>query len=131
MAILKIARMGNPILKRKAEPVADPAAPEIQRLVADMKDTLEDIGGAGLAAPQVYVAKRVVVYRIPAERIPPGSEQTPVGWTTLINPMVEPLSDEMKMNWERCLSVPGLHGKVARHTKIRCTYITLANRPVE
>ena len=73
MAVLRIAKMGNPVLQRKAEPVADPTAPEIRRLAADMQETLEDIGASGLAAPQVFVSKRVVVYRIIAARIPPGS----------------------------------------------------------
>ena len=62
MAVLRIAKMGNPILSKVAEPVADPTAPEIRHLAADMQETLEDIGASGLAAPQVFVSKRVVVY---------------------------------------------------------------------
>ena len=77
MAILRIAKMGNPVLARKAAPVADPAAPEIRRLAADMRETLEDIGASGLAAPQVFVPLRVVVYRIIAARIPAGSGLEP------------------------------------------------------
>ena len=69
MAILKIARMGHPVLRRVAEPVADPTAPEIRRLVADMIETSADIGGAGLAAPQVHVPLRVVIFRVPEERV--------------------------------------------------------------
>ena len=96
MAILKIARMGNPILKKIAEPVSDPTDPQIAKLVADMKETLEDIGGNGLAAPQVYVSKRIVVYRIAAHQIPPGSSFKPLPWTVLVNPVIEPLTDEKK-----------------------------------
>ena len=59
MAVLRIAKMGNPVLLQKAAPVADPSAPEIRRLAADMQETLEDIGASGLAAPQVFVSKRV------------------------------------------------------------------------
>ena len=69
MAILKIARMGHPVLRRKAEPVADPAAPDIRALVADMVETLADIGGAGLAAPQVHVPLRVVIFQVPEQRL--------------------------------------------------------------
>ena len=70
MAILKIARMGHPLLARRAEPVPDPTAPEIKRLVADMIETMEDAQGAGLAAPQVHVPLRVVVFQAPAGRSP-------------------------------------------------------------
>ena len=73
MAVLRIAKMGNPVLLKKAAPVPNPAAPEIRQLAADMQETLEDVGASGLAAPQVFVSKRVVVYRIIAARIPAGS----------------------------------------------------------
>ena len=73
MAVLRIAKMGNPVLLQKAAPVEDPTAPEIRRLAADMQDTIEDIGASGLAAPQVFVSRRVVVYRMIAARIPAGS----------------------------------------------------------
>jgi len=121
MALLKIARMGNPVLKKVAEPVADARDPEIAKLAADMIETLDDIGGNGLAAPQVHVSKRVVVYRIAPHQIPPGAHFKPLPWTVLINPVIEPLTDEKKPIWERCLSIPGLHGIVPRYTRVRCT----------
>ena len=68
MAILKIARMGHPVLKARAEPVADPKSQEIQQLVRDMVETLEDVGGIGLAAPQVHVSRRVVIFYVPGDR---------------------------------------------------------------
>ena len=68
MAILKIARMGHPVLLGRAEPVPDPTAPEIRRLVADMMETMEDASGAGLAAPQVHVPLRLFVFRVPPGR---------------------------------------------------------------
>ena len=114
MAILKIAKMGNEILKQVAEPVVDIAA-----LAKDMKETLEDIGGNGLAAPQVHVSKRVVVYRITENQIPAGPQMRPLDWRVLVNPVVEPLTEEQNPIWERCLSVPGLHGEVPRFTKIQ------------
>ena len=119
MAILKIARMGNPVLLQTAKAVEDIEAENISALVDDMRDTLDDIGANGLAAPQVHVPKRVVLYRVTEAQIPPGAELEPIDWTPLINPVIEPLSDERKPIWERCLSVPGLHGQVERHTLIR------------
>ena len=121
MALLKIARMGNPVLKKVAEPVADPTDPAIATLAADMIETLDDIGGNGLAAPQVHVSKRVVVYRIAAHQIPSGAHCKPLPWTVLVNPVIEPLTDEREPIWERCLSIPGLHGIVPRYTRVRCT----------
>ncbi len=122
MAVLRIAKMGNPILAKIAEPVADPTSAEIRRLAADMQETLEDIGASGLAAPQVFVSKRVVVYRIIAARIPEGSGLVPRPWTVMVNPVITPKSSAATPVWERCLSVPGLHGKVPRHLHIEIAY---------
>jgi peptide deformylase len=128
MAVLRIAKMGNPILLRKAEPVADPTAAEIRRLAADMQETLEDIGASGLAAPQVFVSKRVVVYRMIASRIPAGSGIPPRPWTVMVNPVITPKTDQTTPVWERCLSVPGLHGKVPRYLNINIRYQTLEGK---
>jgi peptide deformylase len=122
MAVLRIAKMGNPVLAGKAGRVEDPTAPEIRRLAADMTETLEDIGASGLAAPQVFVAKRVVVYRIIAARIPEGSGLVPRPWTVMVNPVIAPKSERKTPVWERCLSLPGLHGKVPRHLDISISY---------
>ena len=123
MAILKIARMGHPVLRRVADPVVDPTAPEIRRLVRDMLETLEDIGGVGLAAPQVHVSRRVVIFEVPAERAArDGNGEAPpdgVAMTVLINPVIEPLADEKAFGWEACLSLPGLTGAVPRFARIR------------
>ncbi|MFT5506566.1 MAG: peptide deformylase [Gammaproteobacteria bacterium] len=118
MAILKIARMGNPVLKKVASPVLDILGEDIAGLASDMRETLGDIGGNGLAAPQVHVNKRVVLYRITKEQIPRGSTLKPVDWQVLINPVITPLTDEKRPIWERCLSLPGLHGLVPRYTEI-------------
>jgi peptide deformylase len=122
MSVLRIAKMGNPILLKVAEPVADPKAPEIRRLAADMQETLEDIGASGLAAPQVFVSKRVVVYRIIASRIPEGSGLLPRPWTVMVNPVITPKAPVKTPVWERCLSIPGLHGKVPRFMHIEIAY---------
>jgi peptide deformylase len=125
MAVLRIAKMGNPVLLQKAAPVADPTAPEIRELAADMQETLEDIGASGLAAPQVFAAKRVVVYRIIASRIPEGSGLVPRPWTVMVNPVITPKAEAKTPVWERCLSIPGLHGKVPRYLDIRIEFSDL------
>ena len=117
MAILKIARMGNPVLLRKCEPVPDPGAPEIRRLVADMMQTMEDAPGVGLAAPQVYVPLRLFVFRVPAERASATSGAVPP--SVLINPEIEPVDDETELGWEGCLSIPAMRAIVPRASRIR------------
>jgi peptide deformylase len=128
MAVLRIAKMGNPVLLKKAAPVADPTAPGIRKLAADMQDTLEDIGASGLAAPQVFESLRVVVYRVIASRIPAGSGLVPRPWTVMVNPVITPKTDRTTPVWERCLSIPGLHGKVPRYLDINIRYQDLDGR---
>jgi len=136
MAILKIARMGHPVLGRRAWPVADPCAPEIKRLVADMVETMIDANGAGLAAPQVHVPLRVVIFQAPAERSDPGLGEAErydhtAELTVLVNPEIEFLSGARDAGWEGCLSVPGLRGWVERAAHIRYRGLGLDGRTVE
>jgi peptide deformylase len=119
MAILKIARMGHPVLRRRAEPVTDLADPELKRLIDDMHETMVDAQGAGIAAPQVYVSKRVVMFKVPAERVTDDPEDQPLGLTVLINPELEPVGEQRIYGWEGCLSVPGLRGEVPRYARLR------------
>ena len=122
MAILKIARMGHPVLAQVADPVANPAAPEIRRLVSDMIETMIDANGAGLAAPQVHVPLRVVVFQAPEGRSDPELSERfdhTAPLTVLINPQIEVMSSEIEGGWEGCLSVPGLRGFVERPFHIR------------
>jgi len=119
MAILKIARMGHPVLLQRCEPVPDPGAPEIRRLVADMMETMEDAPGVGLAAPQVYVPLRLFVFRVPGERREDDPDDLPLGNTVLINPELELLSDDRVLNWEGCLSIPGMRAGVPRAPRVR------------
>ena len=124
MAILKIARMGHPVLGTPARPVPDPRAPEIHRLVNDMVETMIDANGAGLAAPQVHVPLRVVVFQAPGERTDPGLSEDErfdhtAPLTVLINPEIAILNPEPEGGWEGCLSVPGLRGWVERPAHIR------------
>ncbi len=120
MAILRIARMGHPVLAQPAAPVEVPTAPEIRRLVADMIETMADAPGIGLAAPQVHVPLRVVVFRVPVERDEDADAETEdVPLTALVNPEIEPLGEEMESAIESCLSLPGMAGMVPRHVRIR------------
>ncbi len=130
MAILKIARMGHPVLLAKAEPVADPGAPEIRRLVADMIETMEDAQGAGLAAPQVHVPLRLFVFRIPPGRTEPAEGDGEMGNTVVINPELELLGDELVLRWEGCLSIPGLRAAVPRHRRVRYRGVDTDANPV-
>jgi peptide deformylase len=130
MAILKIARMGHPILTRRAQEVEDPTAPEIRALVIDMLETLADIDGAGLAAPQVHVSKRVVLFRVPIERVSGREDDQPLGLTALINPVIEPLGEETERGWEGCLSIPGMMGEVPRYVRIRYSGLDIEGNAV-
>src|SRR3546814_14712385 len=98
MAILKIAKMGHPVLRRRAVEIDDPTAPEIRRLVRDMIETMEDAGGAGLAAPQVHVPLRLVMFFVPEGRDRERPDAIPL--TVLANPEIEPLGATMENDWE-------------------------------
>jgi peptide deformylase len=118
MGILKVARIGNPVVRTPAKPV-DPAAissPEIQRLIDDMIETMHEYDGVGLAAPQIHVGLRLAVLQVPddAEH---GREAVPL--TVLINPVVTPIGKEGRIGWEGCLSIPDLRGKVPRYAKVK------------
>lgn len=118
MAILDIARMGHPVLKSRAHEVTTFNDPELDQFISDMKETMVHAAGIGLAAPQVFVPLRIVVFFVPADRN--GGESIPV--TVMINPVIQPQSETMTEDWEACLSVPGLTGLVPRWTSIRYTY---------
>lgn len=130
MAILKIARMGHPVLLRRADPVADPTAPEIRRLVADMMETMEDAPGAGLAAPQVHVPLRLFVFRVVPDRSSGDPDDRIIGNTAVINPTVTLLGDDTRLRWEGCLSIPGLRAAVPRAWRIRYTGVDTNNQPI-
>jgi peptide deformylase len=131
MSILKIARMGHPVLRGIAAPIADPTAPAVKALVADMIETLVDIGGAGLAAPQVHVASRLVIFKVAAERTTGRPADLPLDLTVLINPEIEPLDGPVELGWEGCLSIPGLRGAVPRAARIRYRGLTLDGSTIE
>jgi peptide deformylase len=131
MALLKIAKMGNPVLRSRAVEVGEPTAPWVRTLVEDMLETMEDAGGTGIAAPQVHAPHRIVVFRVAGERASdlPGDGDQPL--TVLINPVIEPVGDEIALGWEGCLSVPGLRGVVPRHLRVRYRGLGLNGQPIE
>ena len=118
MALLKIARMGHPVLLAAAEPVADPLAASVRQLIEDMVETMHDARGAGLAAPQVHVGLRLFVYRVPEERSA-GADDPPLPAQALINPVITPIGSEQAVRVEGCLSIPGLRGAVPRSVRVR------------
>jgi len=143
MPILKIARMGHHILSRRADEVPDPSAPDVARLVAAMIETMVDADGTGLAAPQVHMPWRIVVYKVMAERAAAeadaeaeaedgeGAAGREVPTTAMINPVVEPLGEDTNVGFEACLSVPDMAGPVRRFNNVRVTYQTLDGETVE
>ena len=119
MAILKVARLGHPVLRQPAEPVpvAQIRTPEVQRLIDDMIETMREYNGAGLAATQVHVARQICVIEVNGNPRYPDAAEVPL--TVLVNPRVIPLTEETEEGWEGCLSVPDMRGMVPRVTAVR------------
>lgn len=125
MSILKIARMGHPLLAVPAAPVQDPTEPALRRLVADMIETMEDAPGTGLAAPQVHESLRLVVFKVTAARAEREGGGPGVPLTVMVNPEIEVLDERLESGWEGCLSVPGLSGEVPRFRRIGYRFLDL------
>jgi peptide deformylase len=118
MAILKVARLGHPVIRRMAEPLRpeEITAPATQQLIDDMLETMAEYDGVGLAAPQVHVSRRLVVYGVEANRRYPDAPAIP--FTVLVNPRITPDGSAREDDWEGCLSVPDLRGQVPRFTQL-------------
>lgn len=129
MAVRPVLKMGDSLLLRQAEPVAAFGTPELEALLVDMHDTMEALNGAGLAAPQIGVSLQVVVFGVTHNPRYPDAE--PVPYTVLINPVLEPLSDEMEEGWEGCLSVPGMRGLVPRYKRLRYRGFDQYGNPID
>ena len=131
--IREILRMGDPRLLRVSAPVRDFGAPALRALVDDMFETMQAASGAGLAAPQIGVPLRVVIfgYADPDMRNPRYPDADPVPQTVLINPVLEPLTEETEDGWEGCLSVPGLRGVVPRIRRLRYSGYGLGGERIE
>lgn len=117
MAVRAVLRMGDPRLLQVARPVESFGTPELRELIADMEDTMHALNGAGLAAPQIGVGLRVVIFGLSSNPRYPDAE--PVPRTVLVNPLITPLDEELEDGWEGCLSVPGMRGLVPRHMRLR------------
>jgi peptide deformylase len=131
MAILKVARLGHPVLRRVARPVPleEIRSPDVQRFIDDMVETMREYDGAGLAANQVHTLLQIAVIEVAANPRYPDASHVPL--TVLVNPLVTPLTDEMEDGWEGCLSVPDMRGRVPRHTAVRLECHDREGRPVE
>jgi peptide deformylase len=114
MAILKIAVLGNPVLRVPAEPVKNTQAPDIQRLIDDMIETMREYRGVGLAAPQVHRSLQIVTIEADRDAHSPQNDAP----TVLINPRITAASDQLEEDWEGCLSIPNLRGRVPRYQEI-------------
>jgi len=117
MAIMPVLKMGDQRLWQKAKPVVNFDTPSLHELLANMRDTMQALNGAGLAAPQIGVGFRVVIFGLQDNSRYPDADTVPE--TVLINPVITPQGEAVEEDWEGCLSVPGLRGLVPRHTQIR------------
>src|ERR1700691_2448228 len=129
MAIREVLKMGDPRLLAVAEPVLALDTPELENLLIDMRHTMRDLNGAGLAAPQIGVGLRVVIFGF--EHSPRYPDADPVPFTVLINPTLWPLGEEQDEGWEGWLSVPGMRGLVPRYRDLRYTGFDAAGAPID
>ena len=129
MPVRDVLRMGHPVLRERARPVDKFGTPELKQLVQDMVETMESKNGAGLAAPQIGVSQRIVIFGV--ERNPRYPDAEPVPFTVLVNPKIVMLTREIEEDWEGCLSVPGMRGVVPRYTKLRYSGFDPDGNPIE
>lgn len=119
MPVKPVLKMGEPLLLQKAEPITEFDTPELHALIKDMEDTMAHMNGAGIAAPQIGVSKRVVIFGVGHNPRYPDADQVP--YTVLINPVLTPVGVELEDGWEGCLSVPGMRGVVPRYERLQYT----------
>ena len=113
MSILKIAKLGHPVLLKKGTEINEFSTKSLKKIVYDMSETMIDYNGIGLAAPQIHLSKRIIVFRNPD-----SEEKDKIQITPLINPIFKPIGDQKESDWEGCLSIPGMQGLVSRYKKI-------------
>jgi peptide deformylase len=129
MSVKAVLKMGDPLLLKRAAEVERFDTPELHNLIRDMHDTMEAMDGAGIAAPQIGVSLRVVIFGVGSNPRYPDAEQVP--YTVLINPQITPLGNEMEEGWEGCLSVPGMRGIVPRHQRVHYTGFDQYGKPID
>jgi len=121
--------MGHPVLRERAKPVEQFGTPELRALLQDMQDTMAHKNGAGLAAPQIGVSQRIVIFGVDHNPRYPDAEAVP--FTVLVNPKITMLTRDVEEDWEGCLSVPGMRGVVPRYTKLRYSGFDIEGNPIE
>ena len=129
MPVRPVLKMGHPLLRQVAQPVTAFDTRELHELVRDMDDTMRSLNGAGLAAPQIGVSLRVVIFEVTQNPRYPDVAEVP--YTVLVNPELTPLGTDMEDGWEGCLSVPGLRGRVPRHRALRYRGRDAHGRPID
>jgi len=129
VAVKSVLRMGHPLLRQVAQPVREFNTPDLDALIVDMLDTMAALNGAGLAAPQIGVSLRVVIFGITANPRYPEAGSIPL--TVLINPSIEVLDPSLEEGWEGCLSVPGMRGLVERATRVRYRGVDAGGASIE
>ncbi len=129
MAIREVLKMGDPRLLAVSAPVREFGTPALDDLLSDMRDTMRELNGAGLAAPQIGVGLRIVIFGL--EHNPRYPDAAPVPYTVLVNPVLTPVGEEMEEAWEGCLSVPGMRGLVPRYKHIRYTGVDPAGAAID
>ncbi|MFM9834705.1 MAG: peptide deformylase [Methylophilaceae bacterium] len=129
MAIKTVLRMGDPVLLQVATPIAQFNTPELHALIQDMHDTMGAMSGAGIAAPQIGVSLRVVIFGVGSNPRYPDAEQVP--YTVLVNPILTPLGDVLKEGWEGCLSVPHMRGLVPRYERLNYQGFDQYGNPID
>ena len=129
MPVREVLRMGHPVLRERAKPVENLGSLELKALVEDMKETMAAMNGAGLAAPQIGVGQRVVIFGVTQNPRYPDAEEVP--FTVLVNPKLVMLTRDVEEDWEGCLSVPGMRGVVPRYTKLRYSGFDEDGNPIE
>lgn len=129
MAIKPVLRMGNPLLLQRAEEIAQFDTPELHALIQDMQDTMAHMNGAGIAAPQIGVSQRVVIFGVGHNPRYPDAEQVP--YTVLVNPVLRPIGDSKEEGWEGCLSIPGMRGIVSRYSRLHYSGFDQYGNPID
>ncbi len=129
MAVTAVLKMGHPLLRQVAAPIAAFDAAQMRELLTDMEDTMRALHGAGIAAPQIGVSARVVIFELSEN--PRYPHITPIPFTVLINPVLTPLGTELEEGWEGCLSVPGLRGVVPRYRRLHYRGLDAAGHSFE
>ena len=129
MPVRPVLKMGEPVLLQKAAPITQFDTPELHSLIRDMEDTMTHLNGAGIAAPQIGVSLRVVIFGVGHNPRYPDAEQVP--YTVLINPQLTPIGEELEDGWEGCLSVPGMRGVVPRYQRLHYAGFDQYGKPID